>query len=96
MSHIKFNSGIRQSLSQERITAAKIEKFSDAVTTILRSEAASKLKKLVYVFISVNQFGPTSFGYDIDDSRDKISDASGKLIKTKFEEIFVSLANTGI
>lgn len=93
MSHIKFNSNIKQSLAQEKITEGKIEKFSDAVTIILQSEAAAKMKKLVYVFISVNQLGPTSFDYDIDDSRDKISDASGKLIKTKFEEIFVSPAN---
>jgi hypothetical protein len=93
VSHVKFNSSIKQSAAQEKITDAKIEKFSDAVTTILQSEAAAKLKKLMYVFIRVNQLGPTSFEYDVDDSRDKISDASGQLIKTKFEEIFVSPTN---
>ena len=93
MSHVKFNSTIKQSSAQEKITEAKIEKFSDAVTTILRSEATAKLKKLMYVFITVNQSGPTSFTYDLDDSRDKISEASNRLIKTKFEEIFVGPTN---
>lgn len=70
------------------MTDAKIGQFSDAVTTILRSEAVLKNKKLVYVFINVNQLGPTSFSYDIDDSRDRISEGSKKVIKTKFDEIF--------
>jgi hypothetical protein len=83
-----LNSSIRQTSAQEKVTEAKIEKFSDAVTLILRSEAASNLKKLMYVFISVNQQGPTSFTYEIDDSRDKISEAARSLIKTKFEDIF--------
>ena len=93
MSHVKFNSGLKQSLAQEKVTEAKVERFSDAVTTILQGEAASKMKKLMYVFISVNQMEPTSFDYNIDDSRDKISDAARKLIKTKFEEIFVTAVN---
>jgi len=93
VSHVKLNSSIRQSAAQEKATEAKIEKFSDAVTLILRSEAASKLKKLVYVFISVNQQGSTSFTCDIDDSRDKISAASRELIKTKFKEIFSTEAS---
>ena len=88
MSHVKFHSAIRQTPKEEKINEGKIEKFSDAVTLILRGEAASKLKKLVYVFIRVDQKGPTTFTYEVDDSRDKISDASSKLIKKAFEEIF--------
>ena len=67
---------------------AKIEKFSDAVTLILRTEAATKMKKLVYVFINVRQLTPTIFSYTVDDSRDKISASANASIKTKFEEIF--------
>jgi hypothetical protein len=88
VSHVKLSSRINLTPAQEKATEAKTEKFSDAVTIILRSEAASKMKKLMYVFISVNQQGPSSFTYQIDDSRDKISEASRTLIKTKFEEIF--------
>lgn len=88
MSHVKLNSHISQTQAQEKLTEGKIEKFSDAVTIILRNEAASKMKKLMYVFISVNQQGPASFTYEIDDSRDKISASSKNQIKTKFEEIF--------
>ena len=92
MSHIKFHSTIRQTTKEEKTTDAKIEKFSDAVTIILRAEAAAKMKKLMYVFIRIDQSGPTLFTYEVDDSRDKISDACSKLIKAKFEEIFVAPA----
>ncbi|HTF20908.1 MAG TPA: hypothetical protein VK658_22695 [Chryseolinea sp.] len=94
MSHVKLNSRIQQTPAQQRITDRNLEKFSDAVTLILQGEAAIKLKKLVYVFIRVDQLGPTSFTYEVDDSRDKISDASVKLIKSKFEEIFVRPASS--
>ncbi|MEP6736948.1 MAG: hypothetical protein ABJA70_15595 [Chryseolinea sp.] len=89
MSHIKFNSAIRLTTAQEKIAEAKIERFSDAVTLILQSEAAAKMKKLVYVFIGVEQLTPSLFKYSIDDSRDKISEDARLLIKTKFEEIFI-------
>jgi hypothetical protein len=92
VSHVKFHSAIKQSTKEEKITEAKIEKFSDAVTIILRGEAAAKMKKLMYVFIRVDQKGPTSFTFQVDDSRDKISDAAIKLIRAKFEEIFVTPA----
>lgn len=88
MSHVKFHSAIKQTTRDEKITEAKIEKFSDAVTIILRGEAAAKMKKLVYVFIRVEQQGPTSFTCEVDDSRDKISYNASKSIRTKFEEIF--------
>jgi nitrate reductase assembly molybdenum cofactor insertion protein NarJ len=68
--------------------AARVEKFSDAVTLILRAEAAAKVKMLVYVFINVRQVSPTSFTYTVDDSRDKISGNALASIKVKFEEIF--------
>jgi hypothetical protein len=92
VSHVKFHSAIRQTTKEEKNTEAKIEKFSDAVTIILRAEAAAKMKKLMYVFIRVDQSGPTLFTYELDDSRDKISNACSKLIKAKFEEIFVTPA----
>jgi hypothetical protein len=90
VSHVKFHSAIRLTTREEKITETKIEKFSDAVTIILRAEAAAKMKKLMYVFIRVDQRGSTLFTYELDDSRDKISDACSKLIRTKFEEIFVT------
>ena len=92
MSHVKFYSAVGQTSREEKITAAKVERFSDAVTEILRKEAAAKLKKLMYVFIRVDQKKPTLFTYEIDDSRDKISDAAGKLIRTAFEETFAKPA----
>lgn len=88
MSHVKFDSDIKQSAAQEKVMEAKVEKFSDAVTLILRTEAAAKSKKLVYVFINVRQLTPTMFRYTIDDSRDKISSGAHATIKTRFEEIF--------
>ena len=88
MSHVKFDSDVRQNSVQEKILAAKVEKFSDAVTTILRMEAAAKLKKLVYVFVSVRQVTPTVFTCTIDDSRDKISSSAYLSIQTKFNEVF--------
>ena len=68
--------------------AAKVEKFSDAVTVILRAEAALKSKKLVYVFIHVRQLTPGSFTYTLDDSRDKISSHAQESIKATFNEVF--------
>lgn len=88
MSHVKFDSAVSQNAVQEKINTAKVEKFSDAVTLILRAEAALKSKKLVYVFIHVRQQTPGSFTYTIDDSRDKISPHSQASIKTKFNEVF--------
>ena len=90
MSHVKFDSNIQQSSGEAKITDAKVEKFSDAVTLILRTEAAAKLKKLVYVFINVRQLTGSSFTYALDDSRDKISESARASIKLKFEEIFPS------
>ena len=87
MSHVKLHSAIKQSTKEEKMTESKVEKFSEAVTTILRAEAAAKMKKLMYVFIRVDQKAPNVFTYEIDDSRDKISDAAIKAIKAKFEEI---------
>ena len=92
MSHVKFDSDIKQNSAQEKIVEAKVEKFSDAVTLILRTEAAAKMKKLVYVFISVRQLTPTTFKYIVDDARDKISSSAHASIKMKFEEIFNALA----
>ena len=88
MSHVKFESAVKQNSAREKIVQAKVEKFSDAVTLILRTEAAAKLKKLVYVFISVRQVTPTAFSYSVDDTRDAISSSAHAAIKTKFEEIF--------
>jgi hypothetical protein len=88
MSHVKFYSMLKQTTSEEKITAMKVEKFSDTVTVILRNEAAAKMKKLMYVFIRVDQKGPKLFTCEIDDSRDKISDAARKQIRTTFEETF--------
>ncbi len=88
MSHVKFDSAVKQNPAQEKIVNAKVEKFSDAVTLILRAEAATKMKKLVYVFINVRQLTPTAFSYTIDDTRDKISSSAHASIKMKFEEIF--------
>ena len=88
MSHVKFDSDVRQNSVQEKILAAKVEKFSEAVTQILRTEAAAKLKKLVYVFINVRQLTPTGFTYTVDDSRDKISPGARASIQTKFDEVF--------
>ncbi|MGC3947082.1 MAG: hypothetical protein QM762_21615 [Chryseolinea sp.] len=92
MSHVKFYTAIKQTIREEKITAAKVEKFSDAVTEILRKEAAAKMKKLMYVFVRVDQKGPTLFTYEVDDSRDKISEAGSKLIRRAFEEIIASPA----
>jgi hypothetical protein len=88
MSHVKFDSDVRQNSVQEKILAAKVEKFSDAVTQILRTEAAAKSKKLVYVFVSVRQLKPTVFTCTVDDSRDKISASAHLFITTKFNEVF--------
>lgn len=88
MSHVKFNSSITQTTRDEKIVLAKVEKFSDAVTDILRREAASKMKKLMYVFVRIDQKAPTSFTLAIDDSRDKISADGRAFIETKFSEIF--------
>jgi len=88
VSHVKFESDVKQNSAQEKIVGAKVEKFSDAVTLILRAEAAAKAKKLVYVFISVRQLTPTTFTYVVDDARDKISSSAHASIKVKFEEIF--------
>ena len=88
MSHVKFYSALRQTTREEKITAMKVEKFSDRVTVILRNEAAAKMKKLMYVFIRVDQKGPILFTCEIDDSRDKISEAAHKLIQMTFEETF--------
>ena len=88
MSHVKFDSDVKQNSVQEKILAAKVEKFSDAVTLILRAEAAVKLKKLVYVFVSVRQLTPTVFTCTVDDSRDKISSGAHVSIQTKFNEVF--------
>jgi hypothetical protein len=88
MSHVKFFSDVKQNSVQEKILAAKVDKFSEAVTQILRTEAAAKLKKLVYVFISVRQLTSTVFTYTIDDSRDKISSDARMSIQTKFNEVF--------
>jgi hypothetical protein len=88
MSHVKFDSDVKQNSVQEKSLEAKVEKFSDAVTQILRTEAAAKLKKLVYVFINVRQQTPKMFTYTVDDSRDKISSSAAAAIKTKFDEIF--------
>lgn len=88
MSHVKFNSLITQTTRDEKIVLAKVETFSDVVTDILRREAASKMKKLMYVFVHVTQKGPASFTCAIDDSRDKISPSGRGLIETKFSEIF--------
>lgn len=92
MSHVTFNSDVKQNSAQEKIVEAKVEKFSEAVTVILRTEAAAKMKKLVYVFINVRQLTPTAFKYTVDDSRDKISASAQASIKMKFEEIFNALA----
>jgi len=92
MSHVKFDSDVKQNSAQEKIVDAKVEKFSDAVTLILRAEAAAKGKKLVYVFISVRQLTPATFSYLVDDGRDKISSGAHASIKMKFEEIFNVLA----
>jgi len=88
MSHVKFDSAVKQNSVQEKIVEAKVAKFSEAVTVILRAEAAAKLKKLVYVFITVRQLTPTAFTYAIDDSRDKISSSARESIQTKFNEVF--------
>jgi hypothetical protein len=88
MSHVKFDSDVKQNSVQEKLLAAKVEKFSDAVTLILRTEAAAKLKKLVYVFVSVRQLTPTVFTCTVDDSRDKISPSAHLFIQTKFNEVF--------
>ncbi|MBL0741138.1 hypothetical protein [Chryseolinea lacunae] len=88
MSHVKFESHITQTSAQEKVSETKVEKFSDAITQILRTEAAAKLKKLVYVFITVRQVTPTTFSYTVDDSRDQISSSAQAAIKTKFEEVF--------
>ncbi|AYB30992.1 hypothetical protein [Chryseolinea soli] len=88
MSHVKFDSTVKQNPAQEKIVNAKVEQFSDAVTLILRAEAATKMKKLVYVFISVRQLTPAAFSYTVDDTRDKISPSAHASIKMKFEEIF--------
>lgn len=88
MSHVKFESDIKLNSVQEKMITAKVEKFSDAVTEILRAEAATKAKKLVYVFINVRQRSHNEFAYTIDDSRDKISAKTSATIKTKFEEVF--------
>ena len=88
MSHVKFVSDVKQNSVQEKILAAKVDKFSEAVTQIHRTEAAAKLKKLVYVFISVRQTAPKAFTYTMDDSRDKISAGAYKSIQTKFNEVF--------
>ena len=88
MSHVKLESDFKLNSVQEKVLAAKVEKFSDAVTIILRTEAALKLKKLVYVFVSVRQLTSTSFTCTVDDSRDKISASADAAIKTKFKEVF--------
>ncbi len=88
MSHVKFDSDVNQNSVQEKILAAKVEKFSDAVTLILRTEAVAKLKKLVYVFVSVRQLTPTVFTCTVDDSRDKISSSAYLSIKKIFNEVF--------
>jgi hypothetical protein len=88
VSHVKFDSAVKQNPAQEKTVNAKVEKFSDAVTLILRAEAAAKMKKLVYVFINVRQLTPTTFNYTVDDTRDKISSSAHASIKMKFEEIF--------
>ena len=88
MSHVKFDSAVKQNPAQEKVVEAKVEKFSDSVTLILRTEAAAKMKKLVYVFISVRQLTPTEFRYTVDDTRDKISPSAQASIKMKFEEVF--------
>ncbi|RAW02849.1 hypothetical protein [Pseudochryseolinea flava] len=90
MSHVKFASDIKQNSVQEKLLMAKVERFSDAVTEILRAEAATKVKKLVYVFVNVRQHASAKFTYTVDDSRDKISDKAALAIKTKFEEVFGS------
>jgi len=89
---VKFESDVKQNPAQEKIVDAKVEKFSDAVTVILRTEAAAKMKKLVYVFVSVRQLTATTFRYIVDDTRDKISSSAHASIKMKFEEIFNALA----
>lgn len=94
MSHVKFDSAVKQNPAQEKIVNAKVEKFSDAITLILRTEAAAKLKKLVYVFITVRQLTPTAFSYSVDDTRDKISSSAHAAIKMKFEEIFQSFTRS--
>ena len=88
MSHVKFDSDVKQNSVQEKILAAKVEKFSDAVALVLSTEAAVKLKKLVYVFVTVRQLTPTVFTCTVDDSRDKISSSAYLSIKTKFNDIF--------
>ena len=88
MSHVKFESDVKLNSVQEKMITAKIEKFSDAVTEILRTEAATKAKKLVYVFVNVRQQSPTLFTYTVDDSRDKISSNADAAIKAKFGEVF--------
>ena len=88
MSHVKFDSAVPQNSVQEKIITARVEKFSDAVTLILRAEAALKSKKLVYVFVHVRQLTSDSFTYTIDDSRDKISLNAQASIQTKFNEVF--------
>ena len=89
MSHVRFNSHISQNAAQEKAMEARIEKFSESVTAILRDQAAMKGKKLMYVFVDVNQLTHTSFQCVIDDSRDKITDAARKGIMQKFDELFV-------
>ncbi|MEJ1242417.1 hypothetical protein WBG78_29980 [Chryseolinea sp. T2] len=92
MSHVTFHSTIKQTTREEKITTAKVEKFSEEVTAILRKEAAAKMKKLMYVFIRVDQKKPGLFTYEIDDSRDKISEGAGKMIRTAFDETFAKPA----
>jgi hypothetical protein len=91
VSHVKFDSDVKQNSAQDKIVNAKIDSFSDAVTVILRAEAAAKMKKLVYVFITVRQLTPTTFTYTVDDSRDEISSRAHASIKLKFEEVFHAL-----
>lgn len=87
MSHVRFNSNVSQSAGQEKALEARIEKFSESVTAILREQAAMKGKKLMYVFVDVTGQGVTSFKCSIDDSRDSISDAAKKGIMQKFDEL---------
>jgi len=67
---------------------SRLEIFSEYVTTILRTEAAGKRKKLMYVFVRVDQMGPNSFKLEVDDSRDNISDSTARAIESKFRETF--------
>jgi uncharacterized protein YmfQ (DUF2313 family) len=88
MSHIKFHSRIAQSSAQVKATEAKIEKFSETVTAILRDEAAANRKKLMYVFVSIEQNEQGEFRCTIDDSRDKISLTARKRIEEMFAKVF--------